>query len=332
MASYDFVDEVKLYMRAGHGGAGAAHFRREKLVPKGGPDGGDGGRGGQIILQGDAQLATLLHLRHKKHIIAENGKDGQGGQRYGAAGRDIVLQVPVGTVVKEVESGKKIAEIEQDGQHIVLMHGGKGGLGNVHFKSANNQAPRYAQTGEPGEEKWVKLELKLLADVGLIGLPNAGKSTLLAAMSAAKPRIGDYPFTTLAPNLGVVGYREGQSFVMADIPGIIEGASLGKGLGSRFLRHIERNAMLLMLIAGDMVDIRQTYGMLMQELQAYSKELLCKQRLVVISKADLLDETAKAKIIHALPAHTPHVFVSALTGQGLTALKDQIWHLLHLHN
>ncbi len=328
MASYDFVDEVKLYVRAGHGGAGIVHFRREKLVPKGGPDGGDGGRGGQILLKANAQLSTLLHLKYKKHILAEDGKPGAGNQCSGASGADIVIEVPLGTVVKDAESGQKLVEIDQEGQEAVLMHGGRGGLGNVHFKSATQQSPRHAQPGEPGEEGWIKLELKLLADVGLVGLPNAGKSTLLSVISAAKPRIAAYPFTTLVPNLGVVAYREGHSFVMADLPGIIEGASAGKGLGTRFLRHIERNAVLLVMIAADTPDIPQTYTLLMKELEAYSPELLDKQRLLVISKADLLDEAGQAKIVPSLPAQVPHVFISAVTGQGLTLLKDMIWQLL----
>jgi GTP-binding protein len=331
VASFDFIDEIKLYMRAGHGGAGSVHFRREKSIPKGGPDGGDGGKGGQIVLRGSGQLSTLLHLKYQKHIFAEDGRPGEGGQRSGAAGRDVILEVPLGTVVKDVETEKKLVEIELDGQELVLMHGGKGGLGNVHFKSPTQQTPRYAQPGEPGEEGWVKLELKLLADVGLVGLPNAGKSTLLSVLSAAKPRIADYPFTTLVPNLGVVAYRAGQSFFMADIPGIIEGASAGKGLGIRFLRHIERNAILLLLIAADTPDIPQTYQMLMKELQAYSPELLDKQRLLVISKVDLLDEKEKAKMIQSLPSHIPFALISAVTNQGLANLKDQIWHLLHPH-
>jgi GTP-binding protein len=329
VASFDFVDEVKIYMRAGHGGAGSVHFRREKLVAKGGPDGGDGGRGGQVILRGNAQLSTLLHLKYKKHILAEDGKPGEGGQCFGASGADILLEVPLGTVVKEAETEKKLLEINQEGQQAILLRGGRGGQGNVHFKSATRQTPRYAQPGEPGEEGWVKLELKLLADVGLVGLPNAGKSTLLSVISAAKPRIADYPFTTLVPNLGVVAYREGHSFVVADIPGIIEGASVGKGLGLRFLRHIERNAILLLMIAADTPEILQTYHILIQELQAYNPELLDKQRLLVISKADLLDEVIMEEVGSQLPASIPHVFISAITGQGLTLLKDTIWSLLH---
>lgn len=329
MASFDFVDEVKIYMRAGQGGPGAVHFRREKLVPKGGPDGGDGGSGGNIVLQGNKQLSTLLHLKHRKHIVANHGKPGEGGKRTGANGSNIVLEVPLGTVVKDAETGKKLLDLTHEGQQAILMQGGRGGQGNVHFKSATQQTPRYAQPGEPGAEGWVKLELKLLADVGLVGLPNAGKSTLLSAISAAKPQIADYPFTTLVPNLGVVPYRQGHSFVMADIPGIMEGAAAGKGLGTRFLRHIERNAILLLVIAADTPDIPRTYAMLVQELKTYNPELLDKQRLLVISKVDLLNQASIDMFLPLLPSHIAHVCISAITGQGLTELKDTIWKLLH---
>ncbi|MEM9417116.1 MAG: GTPase ObgE [Bacteroidota bacterium] len=329
MASANFIDHIKLHVRAGKGGAGSAHFRREKSVPKGGPDGGDGGRGGHIILQGNAQLSTLLHLRYRKHVIAANGQAGEGGKRFGATGEDVTLQVPLGTVAKAAETGQQLLEITQDGQQEVLMQGGRGGLGNVHFKSATQQTPRYAQPGESGEEGWVALELKLLADVGLVGFPNAGKSTLLSVLSAAKPKIAAYPFTTLVPQLGIVAYREDQSFVMADIPGIIEGAAMGKGLGTRFLRHIERNAMLLFVIAADTPDVSHTYQTLVQELRAHNPELLDKPRLLVISKMDLLDGTAQEQLVATLPTGLAHTFISALGSQGLDTLKDKIWHLLH---
>lgn len=329
MASPNFIDEVKLYAHAGQGGPGAIHFRREKFIPKGGPDGGDGGRGGHIILRGNQQLSTLLHLKYRKHLVAENGKPGQGGCRTGAAGHDIVLEVPLGTMAKHAESGQVFLEITQEGQQALLMEGGRGGQGNVHFKSATQQTPRYAQPGKPGAEGWVSLELKLLADVGLVGLPNAGKSTLLSALSAAKPRIADYPFTTLVPNLGVVHYREGQAFVLADIPGIIPGAAAGKGLGTRFLRHVERNAVLLFIIAADTPDISQTYATLVHELKAHNPALLDKSKLVVIAKTDLIDERSKGRIARALPTNIARIFISAATGQGLNLLKDKIWGLLH---
>lgn len=329
MAGANFIDHIKLNARAGKGGAGSAHFRREKSVPKGGPDGGDGGRGGHIILQGNAQLSTLLHLRYRKHVIAADGQAGEGQQRFGATGEDVILQVPLGTVAKVAETGQQLLEITRDGQQEVLMQGGRGGRGNVHFKSATQQTPRYAQPGEPGEEGWVALELKLLADVGLVGFPNAGKSTLLSVLSAAKPKIAAYPFTTLVPQLGIVAYRENQSFVMADIPGIIEGAAMGKGLGTRFLRHIERNAVLLFVIAADTPDVSQTYQTLVKELREHNPELLDKPRLLVVSKMDLLDSDAQAQLIATLPAGLDHVFISALGSQGLDALKDKIWPLLH---
>lgn len=329
MATSNFIDHVNLNACAGKGGAGAVHFRREKFVPKGGPDGGDGGRGGYIILQGNAQLSTLLHLRYRKHVIAGHGQPGEGGIRSGATGTDIVLQVPLGTVAKDAETGQVLLEITQEGTQEILMQGGRGGQGNVHFKSATQQTPRYAQPGEPGAEGWVVLELKLLADAGLVGLPNAGKSTLLSVVSAAKPKIAAYPFTTLVPQLGIVAYRETDSFVMADIPGIIEGAATGKGLGTQFLRHIERNAVLLFVIAADTPDISQTYTTLVRELQAHNPELLDKPRLLVISKMDLLDEQAKKDLTAALPSSVAHVLISALTGQGIGVLKDKVWQLLH---
>ena len=289
MADSNFIDYVKFCSRSGAGGAGAMHFRREKHVPKGGPDGGDGGRGGHIILRGSTQVWTLLHLKYKKHVIAEPGKGGDGGRRTGADGKDMILEVPLGTVAKDAETGEKRFEITADGQEIILTKGGRGGLGNDHFKTSTNQAPHYAQPGEDGIEEWIILELKLLADVGLVGFPNAGKSTLLSSISAARPEIGDYPFTTLVPNLGVVSYRDDKSFVMADIPGIIEGAAEGKGLGIRFLRHIERNSILLFLIPADAKDIGDQYRILLGELRKYNPELLDKKRLLAISKVDMLD-------------------------------------------
>lgn len=329
MASSNFIDHVKLCSRSGAGGAGAAHFRREKHVPKGGPDGGNGGRGGHIILRGNSQLWTLLHLRYKKHVIAGRGGNGEGGKRTGSDGEDIILEVPIGTVAKDAETGETKVEITEDGQEEILTPGGRGGLGNENFKSATNQSPRFSQPGEPGIEEWVVLELKLLADVGLVGFPNAGKSTLLSAISAAKPEIADYPFTTLVPNLGVVEYRSYKSFVMADIPGIIEGAAEGKGLGLRFLRHIERNPVLLFLVPADAQDIKQSYEVLLNELRKYNPQLLDKTRLLGISKSDLLDEELKAALRKELPADVPHVFFSSITGEGINDLKDIIWKALN---
>lgn len=331
MPTVDFIDYVKLYVRAGKGGAGSVHFRREKSVPKGGPDGGDGGRGGHIILQGNAQLSTLLHLCYRKHITAENGQPGGGGARYGATGVDAIVEVPLGTVVKKADTDQVLLEIVQEGAPVVLMEGGQGGLGNTHFKSATRQTPRYAQPGKPGDEGWIDLELKLLADAGLVGLPNAGKSTLLSVVSAAKPKIATYPFTTLVPQLGVVGHREQQSFVMADIPGIIKGASVGKGLGTRFLRHVARNSVLLFVIsADDTPAIDQTYHTLIQELRAHSPTLLDKPRLLVISKIDLITPARRSALSSRLPSSIDHVWISSLTGEGLGAMKDKIWKLLHI--
>ncbi|MCE2707122.1 MAG: GTPase ObgE [Bacteroidota bacterium] len=329
MAESNFIDYVKFCSRSGAGGAGSVHFRREKHVPKGGPDGGDGGRGGHVILRGSAQMWTLLHLKYKKHVIAEPGKGGEGGRRKGADGKDVILEVPLGTVAKDAETGEKRFEITQDGQEVILTSGGRGGLGNDHFKTATNQAPHFAQPGEEGIEEWIILELKLLADVGLVGFPNAGKSTLLSALSAAKPEIGDYPFTTLVPNLGVVGYREDRSFVMADIPGIIEGAAEGKGLGIRFLRHIERNSILLFLIPADAKDIKKEYQILLGELQKYNPELLDKKRLLAISKSDMLDEELMGQMEKELPKDLPHVFISSRSQYHLTQLKDLIWQAIH---
>ncbi len=324
----NFIDYVKFYSRSGDGGAGSVHFRREKFVPKGGPDGGDGGTGGSIILKGNSQLWTLLHLKYKKHIKAENGGPGEGGQRFGRNGADIILEVPIGTIAKEAESGKKLLEILEDGEERVLLPGGKGGLGNVHFKSATNQAPRHAQPGIEGIEATVILELKILADVGLVGFPNAGKSTLLSVVSAAKPEIADYPFTTLVPNLGVVAHRDYKSFVMADIPGIIEGAAEGKGLGNRFLRHIERNSILLFLIPADSNDIQKEFLILIKELEKHNPELMDKDRLLAISKSDLLDQELMDEMKQELP-DIETVFISSVTNTGIQELKDRIWKKLN---
>jgi len=329
VGSSNFIDHVKLCARSGAGGAGSAHLRREKHVPKGGPDGGDGGRGGHIILQGNQQLWTLLHLRYRKHAIAGNGQPGAGSGKSGAQGNDVILEVPLGTVAKDAESGKFKLEVTEHGQQEILTSGGRGGLGNTHFKSSTNQTPRYAQPGEPGKEKWVILELKLLADVGLVGFPNAGKSTLLATLSAAKPEIADYPFTTLVPNLGVVGYRDYKSFVMADIPGIIEGASQGKGLGLRFLRHIERNSVLLFTIPADSQNINEEYAVLVGELEKFNPELLDKKRLLAVTKCDLLDEELKEEIRKEIHVEVPTAFISAVTQEGLENLKDLVWTALN---
>ncbi|QSE97554.1 GTPase ObgE [Fulvivirga lutea] len=329
MSSSNFIDYVKFCSRSGSGGNGAVHFRREKHVPKGGPDGGNGGRGGHIILKGNAQLWTLLHLKYKKHVIASNGEVGGKSRSTGADGEDIIIEVPLGTVARNAETNEKLFEITEDGEERVLTPGGRGGLGNENFKTATNQTPRFAQPGEPGLEEWIILELKVLADVGLVGFPNAGKSTLLSVLSAAKPEIADYPFTTLVPNLGVVSYRDYKSFVMADIPGIIEGASEGKGLGIRFLRHIERNSILLFLIPADADDIKKEYDILLEELKKYNPELLDKERLLAISKSDLLDEELKKEMAQVLPEGIPYHFISSITQQGLTELKDTIWKSLN---
>lgn len=329
MADSNFIDYVKFCSRSGAGGAGSVHFRREKHVPKGGPDGGDGGRGGHIILRGNAQLWTLLHLKYKKHVIADAGKGGEGGKRTGADGKDVILEVPLGTVAKDAETGEKRFEITEDGQEVILTRGGRGGLGNDHFKTATNQAPHFAQPGESGIEEWIILELKLLADVGLVGFPNAGKSTLLSSISAARPEIGDYPFTTLVPNLGVVSYRDDKSFVMADIPGIIEGAAEGKGLGIRFLRHIERNSILLFLIPADAPDIKEQYRILLGELEKYNPELLDKKRILAISKADMLDQDLIKEMEAEVPKDVPYVFISSISQYNLDKLKDLIWQAIH---
>ncbi len=325
MADSNFIDYVKIHCRAGKGGAGSRHFYRAKYVPKGGPDGGDGGRGGHIILRGNAQMWTLLPLKYNRHMFAGNGQSGTGGRSFGKDGNDVIIDVPCGTVVFDAETGDFLCEVNNDGEEVKLLRGGRGGLGNWHFKSATNRTPRYAQPGEPAIEKTVILELKLLADVGLVGFPNAGKSTLLSALSAARPKIADYPFTTMDPQLGIVSYRDNRSFVMADIPGIIEGASEGKGLGLRFLRHIERNAVLLFMIPADAEDIAKEYNILLGELEKFNPQLMDKQRVLAISKSDMLDEELIAEIEPTLPDDIPHVFISAVTGLGLTELKDILW-------
>ncbi len=324
----NFVDYIKIHCKSGHGGAGSAHLHREKFIEKGGPDGGDGGRGGHIILKGNTQLWTLLPLRYTRHLKAKNGGMGGSSRSTGADGDDVIVDVPIGTIAKD-EEGNFLGEITQDGEKIILMEGGKGGLGNWHFRSATRQTPRYAQPGLPGQEGHVILELKILADVGLVGFPNAGKSTLLSVVSAAKPKIADYAFTTLTPNLGIVPYRNHQSFVMADIPGIIEGAAEGKGLGHRFLRHIERNSLLLFLIPADSKDHLKEYDILVNELKKYNPELLDKQRVLAISKSDMLDEELKQEISELLPKDIPHLFISSVAQQGLMELKDLLWQKLN---
>lgn len=328
MAEQNFVDYVKIMCRSGNGGSGSVHFHRDKFNAKGGPDGGDGGRGGHVILRGNAQLWTLLHLKFRKHIKAGHGEPGKGNNMTGADGDDIVLEVPLGTVARDVETDTVDFEITEDGEERVLLSGGRGGQGNTHFKSATRQTPRFAQPGESGEERWKILELKVLADVGLVGFPNAGKSTLLAAVTAAKPKIASYAFTTLVPNLGIVSYRDARSFIMADIPGIIENAHLGKGLGHRFLRHIERNAALLFMIPCDSENIRQEFQTLLHELEMYNPELLDKPRLLAITKADLADAELREMLLPELPEQIDHIFISAVTGEGLQALKDKVWRIL----
>ncbi|MCB9202798.1 MAG: GTPase ObgE [Flavobacteriales bacterium] len=323
----NFVDYVKIHCTSGHGGAGSANLHREKFVPKGGPDGGDGGRGGHIIVRGNAQMWTLLHLRYTRHLKAENGGNGGKSRSTGADGKDITIDVPVGSVIKD-ENGEFLFEITQDGQQEILMQGGKGGLGNWNFKSPTNQTPRYAQPGLPGKEGFVILELKVLADVGLVGFPNAGKSTLLSVVSSAKPKIANYPFTTLTPNLGIVQYHGFKSFVIADIPGIIEGASQGKGLGHRFLRHIERNSILLFLIPADAEDYLKEYNILLGELRDYNQELLDKDIVVSISKSDLLDDELKQEVKEQFPSDFNIHFFSSVTGEGINELKNILWSKL----
>jgi GTP-binding protein len=328
MATPNFIDYVKINCRSGKGGAGSAHFLRTRSNPRGGPDGGDGGRGGHVVLRGNNQLWTLLHLKYTKHIKAGDGQPGGGQLKTGASGDDKVLEVPLGTVARIADQDDILCEITEEGQEKIILDGGRGGLGNDHFKSATNQAPKYAQPGESGKEEWIILELKLLADVGLVGFPNAGKSTLLSVISAAKPEIADYPFTTLTPNLGMVKYRGFRSFVVADIPGIIQGAHEGRGLGLRFLRHIERNSLLLFMVPADADDIAREYRILLNELSEYNPQLLDKTRLLAVTKADLLDDELKEEIKKELPK-VKNLFISSVTGEGIQKLKDMIWEELN---
>lgn len=328
MSGTNFVDYVKICCKSGTGGNGSAHLHRDKLTSKGGPDGGDGGRGGHIIVRGNEQLWTLLHLKYRKHLKAKHGEHGSSGCKSGATGEDVYLDVPLGTIARDAETGEVMFEITTHGEEQILVEGGRGGKGNFHYKSATNQTPRYAQDGKPGSMEWKILELKVLADIGLVGFPNAGKSTLLSAVSAAKPEIANYPFTTLTPNLGIVSYRDYKSFIMADIPGIIEGAHEGKGLGLRFLRHIERNSTLLFLVPADADDIQKEYEILLNELKMHNPQLLDKKRLLAISKSDLLDEELKQEIIPTLP-DLPYVFISSVTQEGIMELKDLIWKNLN---
>ena len=329
MAESNFIDYVKIFCASGHGGAGSTHLYRAKYIPKGGPDGRDGGRGGHIILRANPQFWTLIHLKYRKHVKAENGGHGEGGLRKGKNGEDIVLEVPVGTVAKDAETGEVLFEMIEPGEEKILCKGGRGGLGNNNFKTPTLQTPRFAQPGEEGQEGWFILELKLLADVGLVGFPNAGKSTLLSAVTAAKPKIADYAFTTLEPNLGIVNYFDGQSFVMADIPGIIEGAHEGKGIGIRFLRHIERNSVLLFMVSAEEDDIAASYRTLLSELREYNPELMDKDRVLAVTKCDLIDKEIESQIEPLLPEGIPHVFISSVTGEGLGKLKDMLWSALH---
>ncbi|KGN86751.1 GTPase ObgE [Porphyromonas sp. COT-290 OH860] len=329
MAESNFVDYVKIYCRSGKGGRGSSHFRREKYIPKGGPDGGDGGRGGHVYIRANGNYWTLLHLRYERHIMATAGQGGSGKRSTGADGEDRTIEVPVGTVVYDAETGEFIMDLNRDGQVEMLLKGGRGGKGNTHFKTATNQAPRYAQPGEPAQERTVILQLKMLADVGLVGLPNAGKSTLLSVLTAAKPKIANYPFTTLEPNLGMVQYRDNRSFVMADIPGIIEGASEGKGLGLRFLRHIERNALLLFMIPADTEHIAQEYQLLLSELTKYNAELADKRKVLAITKCDLIDQELQELLRAELPEGLPVIFISAVAHMGLVELKDLLWKELN---
>ncbi|KGN96742.1 GTPase CgtA [Porphyromonas sp. COT-108 OH2963] len=328
MAESNFIDYVKIYCKSGKGGRGSAHFRREKYIPKGGPDGGDGGRGGSIFLRGNRNFWTLLHLKYDRHKVAESGEPGSSKNSTGKAGADIYIDVPCGTVAYDAETGDYICEVNDHDEVILLLQGGRGGLGNTHFKTPTNQAPRYAQPGEPAQERMVILQLKLLADVGLVGFPNAGKSTLLSSVSAARPKIANYPFTTLEPSLGIVSYRDHKSFVMADIPGIIEGAAEGRGLGLRFLRHIERNSVLLFLVPTDADDIAKEYEILLSELEKYNPELLEKNRVLGISKCDLIDDELKEMLSEHLPEGVKTVFFSSVSGQGLQLLKDTIWQAI----
>lgn len=329
MSGSNFIDYVKIYCKSGRGGKGSTHLLRNRMTSKGGPDGGDGGRGGHVIVRGNAQMWTLLPLKYQKHIKASSGENGAGQEKTGANGEDKYIEVPLGTVAKDEETGETLFEITEDGQEQILVKGGRGGLGNVHFKSSTFQTPRFAQPGEDPEEGWFILELKVLADVGLVGFPNAGKSTLLSVVSAAKPEIANYPFTTLVPNLGIVNYRDHRSFVMADIPGIIEGAAEGKGLGYRFLRHIERNALLLFMVPADAEDYAKEYDILLNELVKYNPELADKDRILAITKADMLDDDLTEEIRQQLPQDVPHVFISSVAGKNIMQLKDLIWEKLN---
>ncbi|HNW49123.1 MAG: GTPase ObgE [Bacteroidales bacterium] len=329
MSSSNFVDFVRVFCASGNGGKGSTHLHREKFVAKGGPDGGNGGHGGHIILRGNSQYWTLIHLRYRKHIRATHGGAGSGALCTGADGENIIVDVPLGTVAKVADTGEYLFEITKEGEEKILVKGGRGGMGNAFFKSATRQTPRFSQPGEPGEENWFILELKLLADVGLVGFPNAGKSTLLSVMSSARPKIADYAFTTLEPSLGIVECRDQKSFVMADIPGIIEGAHSGKGLGLRFLKHIERNSMLLFLVPADAKSIKDEYKILLNELKQYNPELLTKDRILAISKSDLLDEELEKEIKKTLPRKVPHIFISSVANKGLTQLKDLLWDTLN---
>ncbi len=332
MEKTNFIDYIRIFCRSGHGGAGSRHFMRTKFNPKAGPDGGNGGRGGHIILRGNKQLWTLLHLRYYKNVIAQNGESGNKNNRTGADGKDVIIEVPLGTIARDEETSKLEAEILEDGQEFIWLPGGRGGLGNANFATATNQAPEYAQPGEPGIEAWKTLELKVLADVGLVGFPNAGKSTLLSVLTAAKPKIADYAFTTLTPQLGIVEYKDGKSFCIADLPGIIEGAAEGKGLGHRFLRHIERNAVLLFVIPADSKNQKKEFEILLSELKEFNPEMLQKDFIICISKADMLDDELKAGIEKELPQNIPHIFISAITQQNLVALKDLLWKTLTAKN
>jgi len=329
MEKSNFVDQIRIFCRSGHGGAGSKHFMRNKLTAMGGPDGGDGGRGAHIILRGNSQLWTLLHLRYFKNVLAEDGENGSKNNSTGSFGKDIFIEVPLGTIARDEETGEVVAEILENGQEIILMKGGRGGLGNANFATPTNQAPEYAQPGEDGQEGWKVLELKVLADVGLVGFPNAGKSTLLSSITAAKPKIADYAFTTLVPQLGMVEYRDGKSFCIADLPGIIEGAAEGKGLGHRFLRHIERNSILLFLIPADSADHKKEFEILHKELEDYNPDMLQKDFVIAVSKSDMLDDELKAAIEKELPKDIPHVFISSVTGLGLSQLKDMLWQTLN---
>ena len=329
MSGSNFIDYVKIYCKSGRGGSGSTHLLRNRMTSKGGPDGGDGGRGGHVIVKGNAQMWTLLPLKYQKHIKAASGENGSAQERTGAQGEDKYIEVPLGTVAKDEETGEVLFEITEDGEEHILVKGGRGGLGNVHFKSATFQTPRFAQPGEPASEGWFILELKVLADVGLVGFPNAGKSTLLSVVSAAKPEIANYPFTTLVPNLGMVNYRDHKSFVMADIPGIIEGAAEGKGLGHRFLRHIERNALLLFMVPADAEDYAKEYEILLNELVKYNPELADKDRILAITKSDMLDEDLQEEIKAQLPEGIPHIFISSVANKNIMPLKDMIWERLN---